>query len=107
MDMIADFVIMLSKWSRAHLSNIALALMAAILVLAGPAINRWLKRTIGHLNFAFRTLIFILVCAVGYGLAIIFLTPWLASGLAQFNNYTLAPVLILIFILIGVFADRS
>jgi len=107
MDIITDFVVLLSKWCRTHLSDIALALMAAFLVLVGPMINRWLKRSIGHLNFVFRTLLFILVCAFGYGLAIIFLTPWLASGLAQFNNYTLAPVLLLIFILVGVFADRN
>jgi len=46
-------------------------------------------------------------CAVGYGLAIVFFTPWLAKGLAHFNNYTLAPVLILIFAVIGILADRN
>jgi hypothetical protein len=37
----------------------------------------------------------------------VFLTPWLAQGLGHFNNYTLAPVLLLVFFLIGVLADRS
>ena len=58
-------------------------------------------------EFFLRTLLFMLVCAVGYGLAIIFVTPWLASALGYFNNYTLAPVLLLIFFLIGVLADRN
>lgn len=48
-----------------------------------------------------------LVCAIGYGLAIVFLTPWLAKGLGYFNNFTLSPVLLLVFFLIGVLADRS
>lgn len=48
-----------------------------------------------------------LVCAVGYGLAIVFLTPWMTQGLAHLNNYSLAPVLLLIFFLIGVIADRN
>ena len=46
-------------------------------------------------------------CAVGYGLAIVFLTPWLAKGLAHFNNFTLSPVLLLVFFIIGILADRS
>lgn len=107
MDMLTDLVVNLSKWSRSHLGDIALALMATFLVLFGPLLNHWVRRQISRLNFFFRTLIFILVCAVGYGLAIIFLTPLLASALAQFNNYTLAPALLLIFILIGIFADRN
>ena len=45
--------------------------------------------------------------AVGYGLAIVFLTPWMTQGLAHLNNYSLAPVLLLIFFLIGVIADRN
>src|SRR5690606_9730613 len=32
----------------------------------------------------------------GLWTGIIYLSPWLAKGLAQFNNYTLAPVLILV-----------
>ncbi len=44
---------------------------------------------------------------MGYGLAIVFLTPWMTQGLAHLNNYSLAPVLLLIFFLIGVIADRN
>jgi hypothetical protein len=107
MDLLLDLLSDISRWSRGHLSDIALAIMATLLVLFGPGINAWVRRTIGGLNFFLRTLLFMLVCAVGYGLAIIFLTPWLASALGYFNNYTLAPVLLLIFFLIGVLADRN
>ena len=54
----------------------------------------------------FRTLLFILLCALGYGMVIVHATPWLAKGLAQLNNYTLAPALLLVFIGIGVIAER-
>ena len=80
--------------------------MATLFVLFGPAVNAWVKNTVSSLNFL-RTLIFVLVCAVGYGLAIVFLTPWMTQGLAHLNNYSLAPVLLLIFFLIGVIADRN
>ncbi len=107
MDILFDLIVALSKWTRLHLSDISLGIMATALVLFGPAINAWVRRSIGHLNFAIRTLIFVLVCAVGYGLSIIYITPLLTSALAHLNNYTLSPVLLMSFILIGILADRN
>ena len=66
----------------------------------------WLQRQVGSLNFVLRTLLFVLLCAVGYGMLIVHATPWLAKGLAQLNNYTLAPALVLVFVAIGVIAER-
>lgn len=107
MDLFLDLVATLSRWSRGHLYDISLAIMATLLVLLGPGINAWVQQRIGGLNFLFRTLLFVALCALGYGLAMIFLTPLLAKGLGYFNNYTLAPVLLLVFFLIGVLADRN
>lgn len=107
MDYALDLIATLSRWSRSHLSDISLAIMATLLVLFGPAINAWVQQRIGSLNFVFRTLLFVLICAVGYGLAMVFVTPWLAKGLGYFNNYTLAPVLLLVFFVIGMIADLS
>lgn len=107
MDLVLDLIVSLSRWSRGHLFDISLAIMATLFVLFGPALNAWVQKTVSHLNFFFRTLIFVLVCAVGYGLAIVFLTPWLAHALGYFNNFTLAPVLLLVFFLIGIIADRQ
>ncbi|HHG4458152.1 TPA: DUF3392 domain-containing protein [Pseudomonas aeruginosa] len=107
MDYALDLIATLSRWSRSHLSDISLAIMATLLVLFGPAINAWVQQRIGSLNFVFRTLLFVLICTVGYGLAMVFVTPWLAKGLGYFNNYTLAPVLLLVFFVIGMIADRS
>lgn len=86
MDYALDLIATLSRWSRSHLSDISLAIMATLLVLFGPAINAWVQQRIGSLNFVFRTLLFVLICAVGYGLAMVFVTPWLAKGLGYFNN---------------------
>ncbi|TBU96183.1 DUF3392 domain-containing protein [Phytopseudomonas dryadis] len=107
MDLLLDLIATVSRWTRGHLYDISLALMATLFVLFGPGINAWVQRLIGNLNFVLRTLIFVMVCALGYGLAIVFITPWLAQGLGHFNNYTLAPVLLLVFFLIGVLADRN
>jgi hypothetical protein len=107
MDILIDLIIALSKWTRLHLSDISLGIMTTALVLFGPAINAWVRRSISHLNFVIRTFIFILVCAVGYGLTIVYLTPLLSNAFAHLNNYTLSPVLLMSFILIGILADRN
>lgn len=107
MDLFIAWIVSLSQWSRGYLDNISLALMAASLVLAGPAINAWIRRNTASMHFILRTLIFMLVCAFGYGLAMIYLTPLLKQLLGQLNNYSLAPVLLTLFVLIGVFADRN
>ncbi|AEF20281.1 MULTISPECIES: DUF3392 domain-containing protein [Pseudomonas] len=107
MDFVLDLIATVSRWSRGHLSEISLGLMATLLVLFGPAINAWIQARIGGLNFVLRTLIFVAVCVVGYGLALVYLTPLLTQLLGHFNNYTLAPVLLVVMFLIGVLADRS
>ncbi|MCU1718633.1 DUF3392 domain-containing protein [Pseudomonas sp. 5P_3.1_Bac2] len=107
MDLLLDLIVTLSRWSRSHLNDISLAIIASLLVLIGPAINAWVQRNTASLNFIFRTLIFVLLCAIGYGLLIVYATPYLAQALGYFNNFTLAPVLILVFCIIGILADRS
>lgn len=107
MDLILDLLATVSRWSRGYLDEVSLAVMATLLVLYGPALNARLQRLIGNLNFILRTLLFVLACLLIYGLAIIYLSPLLAQGLGYFNNYSLAPVLLLLFFLIGLLADRS
>ena len=106
MDLLLELFVTLSRWCRSDLDEIALAVVAALLVLFGPPVNAWLQRQVGSLNFVLRTLLFVLLCAVGYGMLIVHATPWLAKGLAQLNNYTLAPALVLVFVAIGVIAER-
>lgn len=106
MDLLADLTLTLSRWSRAHLSDIALAILATLLVLFGPDLNAWVRQRIGGFNFVFRTLVLVGLCALVYGVALTYLTPWLTHGLGQLNNYTLAPFLLLVFLTIGIIADQ-
>ncbi|TRX73597.1 DUF3392 family protein [Pseudomonas mangiferae] len=102
-----DLIAHLSRLCRAHLSEIALALMATLLVLLGPGLNAWVRQRIGGLNLVLRSLLFVGLCLLGYGLAMVWLTPWLVKGLGYFNNYTLAPALLLALLLIGMLAERN
>src|SRR5690606_21609283 len=106
MDILLDLIVSLSRWCRGHLSEIALALLATLLVLFGPALNTWLQRTIGGLNFVLRTLLFMAFCALVYGFGLVYTSPGWAEGLADCNNSALAPVLLAGFRLVCLAADR-
>jgi Protein of unknown function (DUF3392) len=106
MDLVLDLLATVSRWSRSNLSEIALALVGCLLVLFGADIKGWLDARIGSLTGALRVPVLALLCTIGSGAALIYATPWVIRGLSQFNNYSLAPVLLVVLILIGVVADR-
>ncbi|MBA1230234.1 DUF3392 domain-containing protein [Pseudomonas viridiflava] len=107
MDLILDLLATVSRWSRSNLSEIALALVGCLLVLFGSDVKGWLEQRVGSMAGALRIPIMALLCTVGSGLALIYATPWVVRGLSQFNNYSLAPVLLVVLVLIGVVADRK
>ncbi|MDB5984679.1 MAG: hypothetical protein JWQ69_5694 [Pseudomonas sp.] len=105
MELVLDLLATVSRWSRSNLSEIALALVGCLLVLFGADIKGWLDARIGSLTGALRVPVLALLCTIGSGAALIYATPWVIRGLSQFNNYSLAPVLLVVLILIGVVAD--
>ncbi|EKN45384.1 MULTISPECIES: DUF3392 domain-containing protein [Pseudomonas] len=107
MDLVLDLLATVSRWSRSNLSEIALALVGCLLVLFGSDVKGWLEQRVGSMAGALRIPIMALLCTVGSGLALIYATPWVVRGLSQFNNYSLAPVLLVVLVLIGVVADRK
>ena len=107
MDLVLDLLATVSRWSRSNLSEIALALVGCLLVLFGSDVKGWLEQRVGSMAGALRIPIMALLCTVGSGLALIYATPWVVRGLSQFNNYSLAPVLLVVLVLIGVIADRK
>ena len=107
MDLVLDLLATVSRWSRSNLSEIALALVGCLLVLFGADFKGWVEQRLGSIAGALRVPLMALLCVIGSGAALIYATPWVVRGLSQFNNYSLAPVLLLIFFLIGVIADRN
>jgi hypothetical protein len=106
MDLVLDLLSTVSRWSRSNLSEISLALVGCLLVLFGTDIKGWIEQRIGNLASALRVPFMALLCLIGSGAALIYATPWVVRGLSQFNNYALAPVLLVVLVLIGVVADR-
>lgn len=107
MDLILDLLATVSRWSRSNLSEISLALVGCVLVLFGAQLKGWIEGRLGSLAGALRVPALALVCLLGSGAALIYATPWVVRGLSQFNNYSLAPVLLVVLILLGVVADRK
>ncbi|WP_263261363.1 DUF3392 domain-containing protein [Pseudomonas sp. RIT-PI-S] len=107
MDQLLDVLSTVSRWCRGNLSEIALALVGCVLVLFGAQIKGFVEQKVGSLGGALRVPMMALACTLGSGAALIYATPWVLKGLGQFNNYSLAPVLLVVLVLIGVVADRK
>ncbi|EPJ82254.1 membrane protein [Pseudomonas syringae] len=107
MDFIFDLLATASRWSRSNLSEIALALVGCLLVLFGADFKGWVEQRISSFAGALRIPLMALLVTLGSGAALIYATPWVIRGLSQFNNYSLAPVLVVVLVLIGVVADRK
>jgi len=106
MDLVLDLLSTVSRWSRSNLSEISLALVGCLLVLFGTDIKGWGEQRLGGLAGALRVPFMALLVLIGSGAALIYATPWVVRGLSQFNNYALAPVLLVVLVLLGVVADR-
>lgn len=97
----------LSQWLYPWLGEIAMAIMATLLVIYGETINGMIKKQINGMHFIFRTLIFILLCAFGYGALLVFVTPLLGKWLASVGMIYLGPLILGIFITLGILAEKK
>ncbi|MGM0481347.1 MAG: DUF3392 family protein [Pseudomonadota bacterium] len=91
---------------RPHLYQIAMMIVATLLVIFGNDVNQMIRRQIAGLNFLLRALIFVLVCAFGYGYLLVWFTPVLADGLAQIPLHLIAPATLTILLSLGLLAER-
>jgi|APGre2960657404_1045060.scaffolds.fasta_scaffold218636_1 hypothetical protein len=98
MDQITNFL-------RLHLHDIAISMIATLLVMFGSDINRFIRQLVKKQHFLVRLGIFVLVCAIGYGVATLFLTDVLFKMLAAIPRQFLALSIVVIFILLGLTAE--
>lgn len=98
MDQITNFL-------RQHLHDMAIAMIATLLVIFGNDINRFIKSLVKKHHFIVRLTIFVLVCAIGYGLATVFLADFLVAMLRSIPRQFLALSIVIIFIFLGLAAE--
>jgi len=97
----------IANWFQPYLKQCAMAIIATLLVLYGSDINNAVKRMIAPMHFVLRTIVFILVCAFGYGMLAVWLTPLLASQIAKIPAIYQAPSILGFFIALGVIAQKQ
>ncbi|MEI8242829.1 MAG: DUF3392 family protein [bacterium] len=100
-------ILSMSEFTRLHLNQVAISLAATILFLYGSQIHDVVKGLIKDMHFFFRLLILVLVCAFGYGTLAYAFTRLCEAGLKLLDNLYLAPVVIGLFLLIGLLAERK
>lgn len=100
-------LIELGQWLRPYQFQAAMAIVATLLVIFGNDINKIIKKQLSGLHFIVRLTVFVLVCALGYGLATVWLTSMLALQLAKIPNLYFMPACLVIFILLGLFAQKQ
>ncbi|GAA4871475.1 DUF3392 domain-containing protein [Ferrimonas pelagia] len=106
MNWLLDMVHLLGRSLYPYLTDISVALLACVLVVISPDLQRAIRRRIITWPFPARTGVFILLVAFGYGMVITKLSPYLASQLAQLPPNWLLLVVSLSFVVIGLWAER-
>ncbi|AEG30856.1 DUF3392 domain-containing protein [Thiomicrospira cyclica] len=105
-ELFSDVLIGFSGFLRPYLSELGLAMMATLLVIYGKDILNVLKQQIGGLNILLKLTLFIVFCAVGFGLLTSLLTPWLISLLAGVDDLWLGLAVLVVFYFIGFLAKK-
>ena len=90
-----------------HSDEISLAFVATCLVLFGDNINAFVRRSVKKYLFLFRILIFILLCAFGYGLMTVTIHPIIHNLFLKVPREYSFLVVAFCFIYLGVMAERK
>lgn len=89
------------------MGDIALAVVATLLVIYGNDINRTVKRAVGKKPLLIRFGAFIALCTVGYGVLTVNITQWVGRGLAKIPVPYLPVAVILVFVILAILAERK
>ncbi|AWL12214.1 hypothetical protein HMF8227_01741 [Saliniradius amylolyticus] len=96
----------LTGWLSPYYSEIAMTFIATLLVVYGDVVNKHIKRMLTPYPFVFRTLVFVLVCAFGYGAFILFATPFIKQGILLLPSVWRGGVIVAVFLLMGYLAEQ-
>jgi hypothetical protein len=106
MHWIQSVLIQLSQCTQPYYSEIALTILATILVVYGDVFNKHIKRMISPYHFVIRTVVFVLICAFGYGLFVVFATPYVKQLILWIPNLYRGLTVVLVFLLLGYLAEN-
>lgn len=106
MEWIQSVLTQLSQWMQPYYSEIALTILATVLVVYGDVFNKHIKRMISPYHFIIRTAVFVLICAFGYGLLVVFATPYVKQLILWIPYLYRGLAVLLVFLLLGYLAEN-
>ena len=102
-----DIVSEIARHIRHYNGQIAFALVVTLLVIFGGEINRTIRKLVAGWNVMLRVLVFVIFCALGYGLLASWLTGFLQGQLRGLSNTVYLVVVIGSFVVLGWLAERG
>ena len=88
-------------------NEVAVAISVSILVIFGGGLNTFIKTKIQPFNHFIKWVVFTLVCVFVYGLLLNGFTWVIYELLDQLNETFLAPIVLIIFLILGYVAEKS
>lgn len=101
-----DLLLTFSGWFVPYIGFFSTALVASLLVIYGKDVNRAVLGVVRKRHFVIRTLVFVILCAVGYGFLTVQGGIWLAQLLVSIDRLFLGVVIVLAFVGVGWLAER-
>jgi hypothetical protein len=89
-----------------YYNEVALTIMATTLVVYGDVLNKKIKRIISPYHFIIRTVVFVLVCAFGYGILVVFATPYVKQVILLVPYAYQGLFVVGVFLLLGYLAEH-
>lgn len=105
--MVTELFRLLAEPLRTHIDDVALALVATVLVVSGDKINELLRLVVRKQRLWLRLSAFIVLCSVGYGALSVWLTPLVREFLLTLPAIQLLLVVIGGFVTIAVIAQKQ
>jgi hypothetical protein len=106
MEVLQSLLSQLSGFMQPYHSAISLSLVATLLVIYGDVLNKRLKHLVSPYHFILRTLVFVVVCAFGYGLITVFAAPFVKQLLIMIPYLYRGLSIIAVFLLLGYLAEH-
>ena len=107
MNQIISMLNHLASFLLPWVSEVSTAIVACVIVMFAVDINRIVRRLLTGQGFILRTLVFVMINAFGYGLAIVALSPILAKQLKLMPGYWMLLIVLGSFMLLGFWAQKN
>lgn len=105
-EMVSNLLIDFSGLVRPYLNELGLAMMATVLVVFGNDLMLLVRKQIGGLNLILRLSLFVVFCALVFGLLMSLFTPWVMTFVADIDDLWLGVTLLIVFFVIAYLAKR-